>query len=400
MKDFDGSDNGDLASLDHMKKDNFLNLEFTLNKIVNEEQKPHEIYSIRFCDNIRDFWSYFATVGGNHALIYEIKIKNQIQLIQGYVDEDKDELFYSCCWVSSLKGLPLLIVGGFRGILKVINCITFELEDSLLGHGNAINDLRTHPVDPNLVFSASKDESIRLWNVAKGQCVAIFGGDKGHRDEVLSIDVHPIGNCFLSTGMDTSIKIWNLNDAYVPSAISRSYDEDSNSDLGNEQHPFIQQMPLYSTTFIHNDYVDCARWMGDCILSKSTKSKAILWAPDATRSANAALTLKEFQYKDAHIWFLRFDLCIPLDLLAVGSTTGKVFIFSVSDTTAEPPSGKPLSAAKLAITLSHPKCSVTIRTVCFSPLGDWLLAGGSDGSLLLWSIASAGSGQRAGNSLL
>ena len=183
------------------------------------------LHRLRFCEILPAYWSYFATVGGNCASVYEVGATRSVDFIQAYVDSgcyvwwqlsrhnnnwiiipvvdaDLEEVIYACCWGSTQSGTPLLVLAGLRGILKAINCLTFELEVTLLGHGDAVNDLRIHPVDDGIVFSASKDESVRMWNLKTAVCIAIFAGEKGHRDEVLSVDPHPLGNCILSTGMD------------------------------------------------------------------------------------------------------------------------------------------------------------------------------------------------------
>lgn len=261
-------------------------LQFTLKRYINEEHKPAMVYCVRFCDINSDYYGYFASVGGNCASIYHIYENSydpcNIQLTQGYLDEDTDEILYSCAWGATKHSPVILIVAGLRGILKCINCQTYEIESVLYGHGNAVNDLRIHPTNHCMILSASKDESIRLWNIETGVCIAVFCGEKGHRDEILCIDPHPVGNCFCSAGMDTSIKIWSLEDDIIKSTIDLSYKAPRR--VGNLPfEPVVIQVPLFSTTQVHNDYVDSVRWYGNCIISKSTKNRIAMWLPDADR---------------------------------------------------------------------------------------------------------------------
>jgi len=257
-------------------------MELTNFKVISEFHNPSQIFSVQFCNLSRAFSDYFATTGANCINIYKV-FQDSISLIQGYRDEDAEEVFYSCTWSFTKQSAPLICVAGLRGIIKCFDLCSLNLYSVLLGHGNAINDLRTHPYDDKLILSASKDESIRLWNTETCVCIAIFCGEKGHRDEVICIDFHPLGNCFASAGMDTSIKIWNLEEADIQAHITKSYTSPRRSYGDLCFQPVTVQWQLFSTTQIHNNYIDSIKWVGNFIVSKSTKNRAVLWMPDPQR---------------------------------------------------------------------------------------------------------------------
>jgi WD40 repeat protein len=65
---------------------------------------------------------------------------------------------------------------------------------------------------PDMVLSASADESIRLWNVLTGLTVGVFSGDQGHSCEVLGVSwcsYYP--DLFVSSGVDSSVRIWSMH---------------------------------------------------------------------------------------------------------------------------------------------------------------------------------------------
>ena len=157
------------------------------------------VYAMAFCRGIsKNAAQHFAAVGANRVTVYRLAAGDgNISVACSYVDSDTDESFFACGWSMQKRGrMPLLAVGGSRGIVKIINCTTLGLHRVLVGHGNSINAFAFHPVDDNLLLSASKDESLRLWNVRASVCIAVFAGDEGHRDEVLSVDFHLLGSCF------------------------------------------------------------------------------------------------------------------------------------------------------------------------------------------------------------
>lgn len=103
------------------------------------------------------------------------------------MDADSKEIFYSCCWTNDHEtNEPLLAFGGLKGIIRTILPFKCKIKSALFGHGSSINDLRVHPLRKTIILSASKDYTIRIWNLKNDLCVCILGGCEGHRDEVLS----------------------------------------------------------------------------------------------------------------------------------------------------------------------------------------------------------------------
>ena len=233
-----------------------------------------------------------------------------------------------------------------------MNCIK-----NFIGHTHPINELKFHPLDPNLLLSVSKDLTLRLWNIRTDICIAIFGGVEGHRDEVISAvssrhynietccvvilvficfieDFDFEGKRIISGGMDHSLKIWSLDTSAIEKAISDSYtfySTPSSSTLaknggikgeGNSCRPFptvLENFPAFNTRDIHCNYVDCVHWFGDFIVSKSCENSIVCWKPGRLGSnvtkkkgnsndSGPVTVIHRFDYKECDIWFMRFSL--------------------------------------------------------------------------------------------
>eukprot|EP00607_Mallomonas_marina_P009988 CAMPEP_0182419830 /NCGR_PEP_ID=MMETSP1167-20130531/4188_1 /TAXON_ID=2988 /ORGANISM="Mallomonas Sp, Strain CCMP3275" /LENGTH=351 /DNA_ID=CAMNT_0024594941 /DNA_START=174 /DNA_END=1229 /DNA_ORIENTATION=- len=346
--------------------------------------------------------------------IYKTSDSKPVEFIQVFTDEDQEESLYCCAWGASESGLPIIFTGGVSGVVKGFNCITFTLDALLTGHGNSVNDIKMHTVDDSLCFTASQDESIRMWNIRTSMCVAIFAGDKGHRLNVLTIAIHPLGNCFVSGGMDTSIRIWNLEAPEVQTAIKKCADLQGQPDSAVFD-VIIVQFPVFSTSQVHHDYIDNVGWAGDLVISQAVRDKIVLWAPHSIRYKGAPLILREYDVKGLDNWFVKMDICLPLNLFAIGTflenRMAKICVFSIDGDreqrggtgrdVLEEPMTPPLNRedeeeqeiSRMPYAAQPPVAVLTvaqkdcIRQVSFSVDGSRLIGCCESGTIYIWKIS-------------
>jgi WD40 repeat protein len=60
--------------------------------------------------------------------------------------------------------------------------------------------------DGILLLSGGVDQTVRLWDIDSGQCLAVL---KGHESRVRSVAFSPDGKFFLSGGDDGAMKLWD-----------------------------------------------------------------------------------------------------------------------------------------------------------------------------------------------
>jgi polycomb protein EED len=311
------------------------------------------LQGVSFCPLNSQEGSYFAVCGSRYISVCLAKPTGETVIAQTYEDEDPEEEFYCCAWTSIVEDKTelLLLASGHKGVIRVINVSKGHVERSLVGHGNSIYCIAVHPRDGSLIASASDDESARLWNIRTGAMVAIFAGHYGHRSPVLHVDFDPWGEKLVTAAMDKGIKIWELK--HCQNEIEKSHycannqspDGYSIVDESRKRQrifkPRFVQLPLFSTFLLHQNFVDCAKFVGQFIVSKGTSNRILFWQPQADDPAllpwnNQFTVLADFPLPDSDTYFLRFGLNTERTLLAAGNRAGAILIWNIDELKSKP----------------------------------------------------------------
>ncbi|XP_065314466.1 polycomb protein esc-like isoform X2 [Gordionus sp. m RMFG-2023] len=337
----------------------------------------------------------FCTVGGNNASIYLCQLNGQLKLLTTLIDDDAEEIYYCSTWTFDTITLnSILILGGLKAVIRIVPINKPQESLHLLGHGYSINDLKIHPHMPNILLSASKDHSLRLWNIRTKTLISIFSGVDGHRDEDFNHD----GSLILSSGMDHSLKIWNINTKEMNDLIEASNHFKGYGYGAKISFPtLLSHFPILTTRDIHKNYVDSSLWHGNVIFSKSCENIITCWKFGVIENVNQtsidnvkkypnrysnnicldyhksdyglqslqlaphikANKLFDIPVSDCDLWFIRMNEDPSQKYLALGNCTGKIFVWDLDSNNIQ--NSQPQ-------VLKHSNCKSIIRQVCFSPI--------------------------------
>jgi WD40 repeat protein len=91
-------------------------------------------------------------------------------------------------------------------IWKIMTEPSPETVITLSGHDQGVNSAEFNAAG-TLVVTASQDNTVRLWDSATGEMLAVF---EGHSDNVLRATFSPSGDQIVSVSADRSVRIWQL----------------------------------------------------------------------------------------------------------------------------------------------------------------------------------------------
>lgn len=274
-----------------------------------------------------------------------------------------------------------------------------------------------------LLLSASRDLSVRLWNMHSGVLVIIFAGEGGHRNEVLTCDWQLGARCTLaSAGMDCCVKVWAATDADWAAVEEALQPWDPAVPVSTFKTRFVQVRPAaaplplflelssgldsrgasvaqlceFSTHRVHSNYVDCVRFFGPAgaLLSKSVDCHVTLWLPEEGPYAagGQARTLSHAELSDSDLWFLRFALCARGRVLACGNKCGAVRVWDMlqhpplmlAQLHARQPGAQKQAAQQKGAGAARGKQALPVRQAMPSADGRIIIACCEDGTIWRW----------------
>ncbi|KAF9428897.1 hypothetical protein BGZ94_000618 [Podila epigama] len=240
--------------------------------------------------------------------------------------EESPEML-TCCWMHQPQD-AILATAGTDKVIHVLSLARSKELVRLGGHTHTITDIQAHPTRDECLLSASKDGTVRMWNILTGQCLVIFE----IKASVTCFDPTSDGQRFLTGGYNGEIREWKIptfeNDPEEPIVV-----------LPNDSR--VLQSSL------HTARIDCIRFAKGKALSKSVNGKVEYWDPVSLEK------IRTFNIRNTASNQCRFDVSMDELFFVVGTSNGSAYVYNIE-------SGKTVTELK------YRRSTKAIRTCIFS----------------------------------
>lgn len=234
--------------------------------------------------------------------------------------------------------------------IKVWDYETGQLEKTLKGHTDAVNDIAIDAAGKQLV-SCSSDLSIKVWDF--GQSYDCLKSLKGHEHTVSSVQFLPTGDFVLSASRDHTIKQWDISTGYCVFSFRGHNDWVRMLRISNDGALFASGS-LDQTVHVWSFATKTAKLV---LRDHEHAVECVEWAPD---SAYANITGRQPEGNSTHILFSGSR---DRSIKAWNINTGEV-IFTL---------------------LAHENW---VRGLAFHPKGKYLVSVADDKTMRVWELSA------------
>ncbi|GJJ78079.1 polycomb protein EED [Entomortierella parvispora] len=288
-----------------------------------------------------------GTTGGPQANIYDNEhCGDHLDIMSHFLldpvgESGAEELpeMLTCCWMHQPQD-AILATAGTDKIIHILSLARSKELIRLTGHNHTITDIQAHPNEDNYLLSASKDGSVRMWNIVTGKCLFIFE----IKASVVCFNPRTEGRTFLTGGYNGEIREWT-----IPTTEA----EPVEPVVVNTSDSRVLQSNLHAAR------IDCIRFAKDKVLSKSVNGKVECWDPDTLT------TIRTFNIKNTASNQCRFDVSMDELFFCVGTSNGSVYIYNIE-------------TGKAVTELKHRRSTKAIRTCIFSRDSRTVICAGED----------------------
>ncbi|KAF9997369.1 hypothetical protein BGZ65_007054 [Modicella reniformis] len=122
-----------------------------------------------------------GTTGGPQANVYDNEhCGDHLDIMSHFLldpvgEEGAEELpeMLTCCWMHQPQD-AIFVTAGTDKMIHVLSLARSKELVRLSGHSHTVTDIQPHPAKDECLLSASKDGTVRMWNILTGKCLLVF----------------------------------------------------------------------------------------------------------------------------------------------------------------------------------------------------------------------------------